>query len=88
MWFSDLIPSSELLKISFKLFMAWTCGRFVTSALDNFAGLLAKTFNSSITFSKAGLCPLEDNIPVINAGIPAERLVVDACSNMHCKAPW
>jgi hypothetical protein len=68
--------------------MAWTWGRLVSSNFDNLIGLLAKTFNSSMTSSNAGVCALEDNIPVISAGIPADRRVVEACSEMHFNAPY
>jgi hypothetical protein len=68
--------------------MAWTWGSFVLSNFDNFAGLLAKTFNSSMTSLKAGFCALEDNIPVNSAGSPADRRVVEACSEMHFNAPF
>ena len=67
--------------------MAWTWGRFVSSFADKIIGLLAKVFSSIITFSKAGFVELADKIPVTNAGIPAERLVVEACSKMHVLAP-
>lgn len=41
-----------------------------------------------MTSSKAGLCAFEDKIPVISAGIPADRLVVDACLEIHFNAPY
>jgi len=38
-----------------------------------------------MTFSKLGDEELADNMPVIKAGIPADRLVVEVCSYMHLR---
>lgn len=85
---SDLFPKVELLNISFTQFIACTCGKFVSSVSDNERGRLDRDFNSVITSSNTGTFAFADNIPVMRAGIPADLRVVEACSKMHCRAPY
>ena len=68
--------------------MAWTWGKFVSSAMDNRAGAAASDLSSLMTFVKSGLCVFEESIPVMRAGIPADRRVVETCSKMHFRVPW
>jgi hypothetical protein len=77
----------ELLNISFKQFIACTWGSAVSSFLDSLTGFRAKDLSSVKTVSKATCFELADRIPVIKAGIPADRLVVDTCSTIQDKAP-
>jgi hypothetical protein len=87
MWLSLLFPNVELLKISLRQFIACTCGRRVSSLSDSNTGCRATAFNSDITPSNARDVEFADKIPVINAGIPADRRVVDACFLIQANVP-
>ena len=51
-------------------------------------GLCACNFKSAIISSKLGHGALADIIPVMSAGIPADRLVVDDCELMASFVPY
>ena len=88
MWLSLLFPNVELLKISLRQFIACTCGKHVSSLSESRIDCRARTFNSDTTPSNPKEVEFADKIPVINAGMPADRRVVDACFWIQTKVPY
>lgn len=85
---SARLPRTALLKMSFKQFMACTCGKLVSSLSDSLTSCFARSFKWLTTSLKDGVFAFADRIPVMSAGIPADRLVVETCSLMQINAPW
>lgn len=76
---STLLLKAELLKMSLRQFNAWTCGSLDPSVSDMCAGRSEISRSWCMTVSKDGRSALEERIPTINDGMPADLRVVEAC---------
>ncbi len=65
--------------MSLRQFSAWTWGRFDPSVSDMRAGRSEISRSWHMTVSNDGRSALEERIPTINDGIPADLRVVEAC---------